>query len=33
VLFYFFDFDRTPATRAGVSMFPALPAFGIEATF
>jgi len=33
VLFYFFDFDRTPATRAGVSMFPALPAIGIEATF
>ena len=33
VLFYFYDYDRTPATRSGISMFPTLPAFGVEATF
>lgn len=33
VLFYFYNFDRSPATRAGVSMFPALPTLGLEATF
>lgn len=33
VLFYFYNFDRTPATRSGVSMFPLLPTIGVEATF
>ncbi|HEU4456742.1 MAG TPA: TonB-dependent receptor [Longimicrobium sp.] len=33
VLFYFYDYDKTPATRSGISMFPTLPAFGFEATF
>jgi hypothetical protein len=33
VLFYFYNFDRTPATRSGVSMFPVLPTIGVEATF
>jgi hypothetical protein len=33
VLFYFYDYDRTPATRSGISMFPTLPAFGFEASF
>ena len=33
VLFYFFEYDRTPATRSGVSMFPLLPTFGLEVRF
>ncbi|HKP77477.1 MAG TPA: TonB-dependent receptor, partial [Longimicrobiaceae bacterium] len=33
VLFYFFNFDRSPATRSGVSMFPLLPTIGLEAAF
>lgn len=33
VLFYFFEYDRTPPTRSGVSMFPVLPTFGMEITF
>jgi hypothetical protein len=33
VLFYFYNFDHTPATRSGVSMFPALPTIGVEAAF
>jgi hypothetical protein len=33
VLFYFYNFDRDPATRSGVSMLPALPTLGVEATF
>ena len=33
VLFYFYDFDKIPATRSGISMFPVLPALGIEASF
>jgi len=33
VLFYFYNFDHTPATRSGVSMFPALPTIGVEASF
>ena len=32
-LFYFFDFDRLPPERSGISMFPILPTFGLEATF
>ena len=33
VLFYFFEYERTPATRSGVSMFPLLPTFGVEVRF
>ena len=33
VLFYFFEYDRTPAVRSGVSMFPVLPTFGLEVRF
>lgn len=33
VLFYFFEYERSPAVRSGVSMFPALPTFGLEVRF
>ena len=33
VLFYFFEYDRSPAARSGVSMFPVLPTFGLEVRF
>ena len=33
VLFYFFEYERDPATRSGVSMFPVLPTFGLEVRF
>ena len=33
VLFYFYDYDKSPATRSGISMFPVLPTIGLEATF
>jgi hypothetical protein len=33
VLFYFYQFDRTPPVRSGVSMFPFLPTAGIEVRF
>ncbi|HEU4884610.1 MAG TPA: TonB-dependent receptor [Longimicrobium sp.] len=33
VLFYGFDYDRTPPTRSGISMFPVLPSIGVEASF
>src|SRR3712207_1899134 len=33
VLFYFYKYDRTPATRSGISMFPVLPALGVEVSF
>jgi hypothetical protein len=33
VLFYFYEYDRRPATRSGISMFPLLPSIGVEATF
>ena len=33
VLFYFFEYERSPATRSGVSMFPLLPTFGVEVRF
>jgi hypothetical protein len=32
-LFYFFEYDQSPAVRSGVSMFPVLPTFGLEVTF
>ncbi len=33
VLFYFFNYDRTPPTRSGISMFPVLPSLGVEVEF
>ena len=33
VLFYFFDFDKDPPTRQGVSMTPILPTIGVEMSF
>ena len=33
VLLYFFEYDRSPPTRSGVSMFPFLPTIGLEMTF
>jgi hypothetical protein len=32
-LFYFFEYDRTPPQRSGVSMFPLLPTVGVEIRF
>jgi hypothetical protein len=33
VLFYFYNYDRAPATPSGASMFPLLPTIGVETTF
>ncbi|MBI4545659.1 MAG: TonB-dependent receptor plug domain-containing protein, partial [Gemmatimonadetes bacterium] len=33
VLFYFYQYDRSPATRSGISMFPLLPTLGLEVVF
>ena len=33
VLFYFYEYDKKPATRSGISMFPLLPTLGVEASF
>ncbi len=33
VLFYFFEYDRDPPVRTGISMFPFLPTLGLEVTF
>jgi hypothetical protein len=33
VLFYFYNYDKTPPTRSGISMFPVLPSIGVEASF
>jgi hypothetical protein len=33
VLFYFYQYDRTPPTRSGLSMFPLLPTVGVEVSF
>ena len=33
VLFYFFEYERMPPTRSGISMFPVLPTFGLEVRF
>jgi hypothetical protein len=33
VLFYFYEYDRDPPTRSGLSMFPFLPTAGIEVRF
>jgi hypothetical protein len=32
-LFYFYNFDNSPPTRSGISMFPALPTIGLEVSF
>ena len=33
VLFYFFNYDQSPPTRSGISMFPVLPSVGVEVGF
>ncbi|HEV2132322.1 MAG TPA: TonB-dependent receptor [Longimicrobiaceae bacterium] len=33
VLFYFYNYNRNPPTRSGISMFPLLPTIGVEASF
>lgn len=33
VLFYFYRYDRVPPTRSGISMFPLLPAIGVDISF
>jgi hypothetical protein len=33
VLFHFYNFDRSPPTRSGLSMFPVLPTIGVEVAF
>jgi hypothetical protein len=33
VLFYFYQYDRDPPTRSGLSMFPFLPTVGLEVRF
>lgn len=32
-LFYFYEFDRAPPVRSGISMFPLLPTIGFEVSF
>ena len=33
VLFYFYEYQRDPAVRTGISMFPFLPTLGLEVSF
>jgi carboxypeptidase family protein/TonB-dependent receptor-like protein len=33
VLFYFFEYDKDPPVRSGISMFPLLPTIGLEMRF
>ena len=33
VLFYFYEYDKNPPIRSGVSMFPLLPTLGVEVVF
>jgi hypothetical protein len=33
VLFYFFEYDKEPPVRTGISMFPFLPSIGMEVSF
>lgn len=33
VLWYFYNYDRSPPVRSGLSMFPVLPALGVEISF
>lgn len=32
-LFFFYEYESSPAVRSGISMFPVLPTFGLEVTF
>ncbi len=32
-LFYFYNYDDSPPTRSGISMFPVLPTIGLEVSF
>ncbi|MFC1661363.1 carboxypeptidase regulatory-like domain-containing protein [Gemmatimonadota bacterium] len=33
VLFYFYEFEKSPPVRTGISMFPFLPTLGLEVSF
>jgi hypothetical protein len=33
VLFYFYNYDRSPPTRSGISMFPFLPTLGVDVSW
>jgi hypothetical protein len=33
VLFYFYEYEKSPPVRSGISMFPFLPTIGVELTF
>jgi hypothetical protein len=33
VLFYFYEYERNPPVRSGISMFPVLPTIGLEVRF
>ena len=33
VLWYYYNYDQAPPTRSGLSMFPILPAIGVEMSF
>jgi hypothetical protein len=33
VLFYFYEYDKTPPVRTGISMLPVLPTIGVEVNF
>jgi hypothetical protein len=33
VLFYFYEYEKDPPVRSGISMFPFLPTIGVELTF
>ena len=33
VLFYFYEYEESPAVRSGISMFPLVPTFGVEVKF
>ncbi len=33
VLFYFYEYEKAPPIRSGISMFPFLPTIGVELTF
>ncbi len=33
VLFYFYEYEKDPPVRTGISMFPILPSLGVEVTF
>ncbi len=33
VLFYFFEYEKSPPVRSGISMFPVLPTIGLEVRF